>query len=324
MIGNTVRTAVAGTKATTVRERDQETDVIVQLAPEYREDVQSILGLRLPGREDTSPDTFPVPLSAVASYELAGGTGAIRHVDQDLAVTIRADVPDAFNINQVQAEVADRIAQYSQPGVDNSELALPAGFNITMAGATDDQKETEAFLSWAFLVALALITVILVTQFDSLAMPLIILCTVVLSLIGVLWGLLITGTPFGIMMTGIGVISLAGIVVNNAIVLLDYVKQLRKSGMSVFDALVQAGMIRFRPVVLTAITTILGLIPMAVGAALQISYTTLGPFPYPTFGCCSADKAQAGEATGHRGHFRSGIRHHPHTRHGAHAVQYFR
>ena len=77
-----------------------------------------------------------------------------------------------------------------------------------MAGATDDQKETEAFLSWAFLVALALITVILVTQFDSLAMPLIILCTVVLSLIGVLWGLLITGTPFGIMMTGIGVISL--------------------------------------------------------------------------------------------------------------------
>lgn len=281
VIGNTVRTAVAGTKATTVRERDKETDVIVQLAPEYRSDVQSILGLRLPGREDTSPDTFPVPLSAVASYELAGGTGAIRHVDQDLAVTIRADVPDDFNINQVQTDVADRIAQYSLKGSELTDLALPAGFNITMAGATDDQKETEAFLSWAFLVALALITVILVTQFDSLAMPLIILCTVVLSLIGVLWGLLITGTPFGIMMTGIGVISLAGIVVNNAIVLLDYVKQLRKGGMSVFDALVQAGMIRFRPVILTAITTILGLIPMAVGAALQISYTTIGPIPVP-------------------------------------------
>ena len=241
VIGNTIRTAIAGTKATTVRERDRETDVVVQLAPEFRDDVQSILSLRLPGREDTSPDTFPVPISAVASYEMAGGTGSIRHIDQDLAVSITADVPDGYNINAVQQAVANRLELYKtgevhadeQATYDASEIAeltLPNGFHVKMTGSTDEQKETEAFLSWAFLIAIALITIILVTQFDSIAIPGIILGTVVLSLIGVLWGLIITGTPFGIMMTGIGIISLAGVVVNNAIVLLDYVKQLRNRG----------------------------------------------------------------------------------------------
>ena len=106
-------------------------------------------------------------------------------------------------------------------------------------------------------------------QFNAIFTPVIVLYSVVLSLVGVLWGLVITGTPFGIMMTGLGVISLAGIVVNNAIVLLDYVGQLRERGAEVVDALVRAGMTRFRPVILTAITTVLGLIPMAIGVSVD-------------------------------------------------------
>ena len=293
VIGNTLRTAVAGTKATTIREGENETDVVVQLAPEYRQDVQSVLSLTLPGREDTSPDTFPIPLSAVASYEMSGGTGPIHHTDQDLAIAIRADVPDNFNTNEIQMLVEQRLEFYrtgiqqgedtafTEPLPQHSGLQLPPGFDIQMSGATDDQEETVAFLLWAFGIAIALITIILVTQFDSIALPLIIMGTVVLSLIGVFWGLLLTGTPFGVMMTGIGVISLAGIVVNNAIVLLDYVKQLRKKGASVEEALVQAGMIRFRPVILTAITTILGLIPMAIGVAMEFGLTWYGPIPLP-------------------------------------------
>jgi outer membrane protein TolC len=258
-IGNTVRTAVSGAKASALRDGEEEYDIVVRLAPEYREDLQSVLALRLPGREDTSPDTFPVPLSTVASYALDGGTGAIKHVDQDLVITISGDVDEGVNQVEVQQAVAELIAKHP----------TPPGYFVELSGSTDEQEEASAFLLRAFLIACALIMLVLVTQFDSFWIPVIIMVTVVLSLIGVLWGLVLTGTPFGIIMTGIGVVSLAGVVVNNAIVLLDYVEQLRARGMSTPDALVRAGLTRFRPVMLTAVTTVLGLIPMAVGASID-------------------------------------------------------
>jgi multidrug efflux pump subunit AcrB len=120
-------------------------------------------------------------------------------------------------------------------------------------------------------IAIFLIALVLVAQFNRIDIPLIILATVILSLIGVLWGLILTGTSFGIIMTGLGVISLAGVVVNNAIVLLDYVEQLRARGMSAYEALIEAGAARFRPVILTALTTILGLVPMAIGLSIDFA-----------------------------------------------------
>jgi len=256
-VGDAVRTAIAGAVATSLRDGEEEIDVVVELAPEYREDVQMVLDLRLPGREDTSPQTFPVPISTVASYELVGGSGSIQHIDQDLVVTIVGDVLDGFNENEVRAAVAELM----------EEVQLPPGIALELTGANQEQEESMIFLLRAFAIAVCLILLVLVTQFDSLAMPFIILATVILSLVGVLWGLLLTGTPFGIIMTGLGVISLAGVVVNNAIVLLDYVQQLLARGLSTTDALVEAGLTRFRPVMLTAITTTLGLVPMAVGIA---------------------------------------------------------
>jgi multidrug efflux pump subunit AcrB/outer membrane protein TolC len=256
-VGDAVRNAIAGTVATSLRDGEDEIDVVVELAPEYREDIQSVLGLRLPGREDTSPNTFPVPISTVASYELVGGSGSIQHIDQDLVVTIVGDVLDGYNENEVRAAVAEVLA----------EVERPRGIALSLTGANEEQEESMIFLLRAFAIACCLILLVLVTQFDSVAMPFIILATVILSLVGVLWGLLLTGTPFGIIMTGLGVISLAGVVVNNAIVLLDYVQQLLARGLSTTDALVEAGLTRFRPVMLTAITTTLGLVPMAVGVA---------------------------------------------------------
>ena len=257
-IGNEVRTALAGSKATVIREGEDEYDVLVEVAPEYKDDLQAILGLRVPGRLDTSPDTFPVPLSTVADYELAGGSGSIRHKDQRMVVTISGDVADGFNANDVQQQVFEAA----------QAMDAPPGVTVSLGSSNANQQESMSFLIWAMGLALALIVLVLVTQFDSLTIPLIIMATVVLSLIGVLNGLLLTRTPFGIIMTGIGVISLAGVVVNNAIVLLDYVGQLRERGMSVHDALIRAGMTRFRPVMLTAVTTVLGLIPMAA----QVSF----------------------------------------------------
>jgi outer membrane protein TolC len=223
------------------------------------------LNLRIPGREDKDPDTFSVPLSAVASYELAGGSGSLRHADQLLVVTIEGNIAEGYNENAVREGVIALLAQMKADGL------VPPGSDLRLGGANDEQRDATAFLGRAFLIAIFLITIVLVTQFNSFTLPAIILASVVLSLVGVLWGLIITGTPFGVIMTGIGVISLAGVVVNNAIVLLDYVEQLRARGLGMHESLIKAGLTRFRPVVLTAITTVLGLLPMALGVSFDFT-----------------------------------------------------
>lgn len=258
-IAGTIRTAVAGSKVSAIRDGENEYDIVVQLDPRDREDLQSVLNLRIPGREDTSPDTFAVPLSTVASYELRGGSGSIRHIDQSLVVTITGDVQEGYNANAVRAAV--------QAYLDRAPV--PPGFGVRLGGADDEQRNAQEFLGNAFLAAIFLILLVLVAQFNRFDIPFIILTSVMLSLIGVLWGLIITGTSFGVIMTGIGVISLAGVVVNNAIVLLDYVEQLRERGAGMFDALIQAGTTRVRPVLLTACTTMLGLTPMALGVSVD-------------------------------------------------------
>ena len=284
-IAYAVRTAINGTVASVFRDGEDEHDIVVEVAPELRRDLQSVMNLEMPGREDTSPDTFPVPLSTVASYRLAGGSGSIRHIDQDLVVTITGDVKEGFNENDVRQAVSAFLG----------DASIPAGMYARLGGAQDEQQDAVEFLFLQALpIALFLILICLVLLFGradsfsssnegifatlfvvfervagvSLTIGTI-FATVVLSLIGVLWGLLVTGTPFGVIMTGIGVISLAGVVVNNAIVLLDYVQQLREAGFETREALIEAGMTRFRPVVLTALTTMLGLLPMAIGLSVD-------------------------------------------------------
>jgi multidrug efflux pump len=174
-------------------------------------------------------------------------------------VTISGDVSGRL-ANDVIADI-DRVLK--------TEISWPRGYGYHFTGEQREQEKAQAFLSKAFIAALFLILLVLLTEFNSFLTPLIILVSVLLSLIGVFFGLLVTRTAFGIIMTGIGVISLAGVVVNNAIVLIDYYNQQRSHGLSSRDALLRAGMVRFRPVMLTAITTILGLIPMATGVSFD-------------------------------------------------------
>ncbi|MCG8424206.1 MAG: efflux RND transporter permease subunit [Proteobacteria bacterium] len=265
LIAGTIRTAVRGTKTSTLRDGEDEYDIIVELDPRYKEDLQSILAMRIPGSLDTSPNTFPVPLSSVARYELVGGAGAIQRIDQQRVVTISGQIGEGFNENSVRQQVSDWI----------DRVEPPPGIAIRLGGANDQQRESQEFLGQAFVIAIFLIAIVLVAQFNRFDLPVIILASVILSLIGVLWGLVITGTPFGVIMTGLGVISLAGVVVNNAIVLLDYIEQLRKRGKSVHEALIAAGTARFRPVILTALTTILGLFPMALGISVHFATMTV-------------------------------------------------
>jgi multidrug efflux pump subunit AcrB len=197
-------------------------------------------------------------LSSLASTEYAGGLGAIMRKDQDRVITLKAEVEGRLP-NDALAEVKAGLSSYRPP----------TGYTIRFTGQDEQQKEASEFLMKAFIVALFLIAIILITLFNSVVLPFIIMVSVALSLVGVLIGLLVVGLPFGIIMTGLGVISLAGIVVNNAIVLIDYVQMLRDRGLARREALVRAGLVRLRPVLLTAVTTILGLMPMATGVSFN-------------------------------------------------------
>ncbi|MCP4450225.1 MAG: efflux RND transporter permease subunit, partial [Planctomycetes bacterium] len=177
-------------------------------------------------------------------------------IDQKRVVTLSADVSGRL-AEEVIADIETQLADFE----------LPRGYSYQFTGEQEEQRKASEFLTKAFASALFLIFIVLVTQFNSISTPFIILTAVILSLGGVMLGLLITGTAFGVIMTGVGVLSLAGVVVNNAIVLIDYYEQLKSGGMAVRDAIIEAGLTRFRPVILTAITTVLGLIPMATGVS---------------------------------------------------------
>jgi multidrug efflux pump len=255
-IGGAVRTAFNGAETGSYREDDQDVDITVRYDKPFRKTVEDVQDLNL-----LVEGGKLVPLSSVADVELTTGLGGINRVDQKRVVTVTADVEGRLP-NDALFEVKGMLKDYE----------LPAGYSLNFAGQSKEQDEAEAFLGKAFLIAIFLIGLVLVSQFKSLSTPLVIIFTVLLSLIGVFIGLLVTRMPFGIIMTGIGVISLAGVVVNNAIVLLDYTIQLRERGLSKFDALVQAGATRLRPVLLTAACTVLGLVPMAVGISFDFKH----------------------------------------------------
>jgi CzcA family heavy metal efflux pump len=248
-ISRTVKAAISGTKLGVYREGKDEYDIVARMPAERRQSLADIENLLVPSLTGS-----PIPLSTVARVEIGAGFGAIRHIDQKRVVSITANTYGR-NSNDVLLEVQQRLRK----------LTLPAGYLIGYSGEQEEQQKAAAFLSKAFIGAVLLIMLVLVTQFNSLLQMLIVMTSVVLSLTGVFLGLMLTATPFGIIMTGIGVISLAGVVVNNAIVLIDYINQLQKDGVELREALLRAGVVRFRPVLLTAATTILGLLPMALG-----------------------------------------------------------
>jgi len=254
-IAGTIRTALHGAETAKYRVGEDEYDIRVRYQEGFRRKVEDIEGATIFYEGEN------IPVSAFAQTKFKTSLAGISRIDGIRVVTVSADVGPGFNGNALLAEVQQELSDYS----------APAGYKIEYTGESEDQAESMSFLSDAFAVALMLILMVLISQFSSVTQPLIILISVFLSLIGVFAGLLITHTPFGIIMTGVGVISLAGIVVNNAIVLLDYMNQLRNRGMELQEAIIHAGMTRFRPVVLTAVTTILGLIPLTTGFSVDFA-----------------------------------------------------
>ncbi|KAA9331499.1 efflux RND transporter permease subunit [Hymenobacter busanensis] len=253
-IGMEVRTAIYGYEASKFKTSDDDYPIQVRYAKPYRENVDAILNSPLTFRDATGA-IRQVPMSSVADVKYGTTYGGIKRKDVKRVITISSNVLNGFTGPDVVRQVEQALKAYP----------TPPGYTIKMGGAQEDQKETSDFLGVAALGAVALIFLILVTQFNSFSKPVIILTEVFFSIIGVMLGLAITGMNVSIVMTGVGVIALAGIVVKNGILLVEFTDMLRSQGMPLREAIILAGRTRLNPVILTATAAILGLIPLAIG-----------------------------------------------------------
>lgn len=278
-VGQQLRNSIFGAKAGIYKEEGEDFDIYVRFREEDRYNKSAIFNQKITFRDPATGKIKEIPVSAVTRVKNNSGFSAIKHKDERRVVTLYSALSPGFTdagaiVSRIQSEME---------GFDG----LPRGIKIDYTGQIEEQNKQMNFLMGAFFTGLGLIFLILIFQFNSLSKPGIIMLAIFLSLIGVFGGLIITGKPFVIMMTMMGIISLAGIVVNNGVVLLDYAQLLidrKKAELNLgedefletsklFQTIVQAGKARLRPVLLTAITTILGLIPLAIG--FNINFYTL-------------------------------------------------
>jgi multidrug efflux pump subunit AcrB len=278
-VGQQLRNSIFGAKAGIYKEDGEDYDIYVRFNKENRYNTSALFNQKITFRDQASGKVKNIPVSAVAKHTNNSGFSAIKHKDVKRVVTVySALAPGYTDAGAIVAQVQNEMKNFEN---------LPEGVNIDFTGQIEEQNKQMAFLMGAFFTGLGLIFLILILQFNSVSKPTIIMLAIFLSLIGVFGGLVITGAAFVIMMTMMGIIALAGIVVNNGVVLLDYAQLLidRKKieldldenqylpTQDLFDCIVQAGRARLRPVLLTAITTILGLIPLAIG--LNINFFSL-------------------------------------------------
>ncbi|WFM72243.1 efflux RND transporter permease subunit [Halomonas sp. CKK8] len=258
-VGSAVQLITTGLQVASYRPAgvNDEVDIRVRLP-------QGARSLDQLGRLSINTRRGQVPISHFVSLEPAPKVGTLHRIDGRRAITLEADVQP------------DRSADERLRALLEAAKAPPEGVMVNVAGEQEDQQQAMRFLATAFLVAICLMALILVTQFNSLYQAALVLSAIVFSTAGVLLGLLANAQPFGIVMVGMGIIALAGIVVNNNIVLIDTYNQLRGEGLAPGEAALEAGGLRLRPVLLTAVTTVLGLAPMVLGVNVDLITPSLG------------------------------------------------
>lgn len=258
-IGSAVRLVTNGLVLATYRPEDvrDEVDIAVRVPNNWRE-------LDQLQRQTINTARGQVPLSQFVDLQPGEKTGSIVRVDGHRTVTIKSDIQPGERVDALLKALQAELPE------------VPEGVSVKFAGENEDQQQASTFLATAFLVALGMMLIILVTQFNSLYQSFLILSAIVLSTAGVLLGLLLNGQSFGIVMVGMGIIALAGIVVNNNIILIDTYNQMKKDGMAAYEAALETSCLRLRPVLLTAVTTVLGLMPMVLGVNVNLLTPSLG------------------------------------------------
>ncbi|HGY54478.1 MAG TPA: AcrB/AcrD/AcrF family protein [Caldithrix abyssi] len=248
-VASIVRNKVRGDVATEFKEQDRRIDILVRLRDQDKESIDALKRIII---NPQAP--IPIPLQSVAEIRVHEGPSEIRRVDQQRTAVITGNLLPGANLNEVNQAVFEEI----------QKLDLPDGFGYELAGQNKEMETSLNSLMMALALAIFLVYIVMASQFESLIHPFIIIFTIPLAMIGVIIFLYLLNIPLSIVVF-LGMIMLAGIVVNNAIVLVDYINHLRRQGMEITEAIVQAGKVRLRPILMTTSTTVLGLLPMAIG-----------------------------------------------------------
>ncbi|MEO6038001.1 MAG: efflux RND transporter permease subunit, partial [Saprospiraceae bacterium] len=265
-IGSEFRTAILGSEASKFKDGEDEIPIQVRLKADQRENINAVENLSITFRDMNMGGVLrSVPMAALADVKYTNTYGGIRRKDQQRMVTISSNITTEYQPKQTEVINKIKAAVDQYPKQD--------GVIVGFAGADAEFLDAITFLGNSLLLSLGMILLILVAQFNSVGKMLIIMTEVVFSIIGVLLGMYFTNMDFSVIMMGVGVVALAGIVVRNGILLVEFTDILRQRGMNVHDAIVEAGRIRMTPVLLTATATILGLMPLAVG--FNIDFETL-------------------------------------------------
>jgi multidrug efflux pump subunit AcrB len=258
-----IRTALFGKEASKFRDANEDAPIVIRLQEQYRKKIEELMSVNISFFDMTIGQFKQIPIASLAKVRYDNSITTINRKNQKRIITLSSDVTDGFSANEIVPQIKQLV----------SNMEIPSGYEIKLTGEQEQQQETGNFLGMAFAGALALMFLILVTQFNSVAKPLMIASTVIFSLIGVALGFTVFRMPFSVVMTGVGVFSLAGIVIRNGILLIEFTDELRQRGYRVVEAVVEGGATRITPVILTASAAILGLIPLAIG--LNMDFATL-------------------------------------------------
>jgi multidrug efflux pump subunit AcrB len=258
-IGMEIRTAVFGKEISKLKDGEEEYKIQLRYSDLMRNNISDLMNMRITFMDMNTMRVKSVPISAVASIDYTSTTGAVKRKNVKRTIQLQSNVPDPTMVAKVNADLQVEINKFKE------KARIPADVSIRLSGQSEQELETQKFLGTALLIALGIIFLILVLQFNSMSKPFIVITEIFFSIIGVLLGYAITGMTIATIMLGVGIVGLAGIVIKNGILLIEFTDELRGRGMRTREAAIQAGKIRIIPVLLTAVATILGLLPLAVG-----------------------------------------------------------
>ncbi|MGN7783510.1 efflux RND transporter permease subunit [Niabella sp. 22666] len=263
-IGMQLRTALFGNEASKIKDGEDEYKIYVRSNEVQRKSLTDLLNMTIRFRDMATGQVKSVPISSLVTVDYSNTLGSVQRKNQKRVITLRSNVLSGYTPTAVNADIANAIESFRKTGDD---------VTIKQTGEGEQQAETGAFLGKALVIALGLILIILVMQFNSMSKSVIILTEIIFSVIGVLLGFTFTGMTVSVVMTGVGILGLAGIVIKNGILVIEFADELRSRGMKTREAVIEAGKTRIIPVLLTALAAILALIPLAVG--FNINFVTL-------------------------------------------------
>ncbi|MEK7224632.1 MAG: efflux RND transporter permease subunit, partial [Bacteroidota bacterium] len=258
-IGMEIRTAVFGKEVSKIKDGEDEYKIQLRYTDLMRNNITDLMNMRITFMDMNTMQVKSIPLSAVASVDYTNTTGGVKRKNVKRTIQLQSNVLDPTMVGKVNADLQLKIDEFK------NTVKIPADVTIKLSGQSEQEKETQAFLGTAFMIAIGLIFLILVLQFNSMSKPFIVITEIFFSVIGVLLGYALTGMTIATIMLLVGIVGLAGIVIKNGILIIEFTDELRGRGMRTREAAIQAGKIRIIPVLLTAVATILGLLPLAVG-----------------------------------------------------------